>query len=554
MLRPIFITAFAFFSPAISSAVDLPPIDRFLPFGDNVIALPAPQRINDTSPRTVQLLAAELERPQTTPDRKTELIGDLGRTHLPAAVAPLRVAAADSDPIIRASVATALGALDDPSASDTISKLAVDADPQVRAEAVRAAAALSRGDLVTKGLGDVDTQVIAAALSVAGAQQSTMLAPLIANKDEGLQILAINAAARANVASLANAVAAQLGADVPTRVAAVQALGVLRAAGQADEILNLLADANPTVRREAINALPGVMPAAAAQAHAIHMLTDADESVRTSAALVLAKAPGPAAVAPLIKQLYDPYTPLHETARAALLAAGGAAASAAVNLLDDPDPRRREDGSYLLGMLASSAGFQRHLKLLDDPDWAVVAQAAKSLGQISNPTVAPDLVRTLDRAMVTISHNNSQTSPAVAAATNAVVSAAQLGYVPIGRKVSAYIFQRGVFPHSFRSAAIWAVGIVGAPDESSIFKQLPSLIEDPFDAADVKIEAIKAVGNWKFSEGGAVFDAASKFPGSNETLAIIHWSKDRINGTHTPFTLPPQVYRADTSITDIPAN
>ena len=51
-------------------------------------------------------------------------------------------------------------------------------------------------------------------------------------------------------------------------------------------------------------------------------------------------------------------------------------------MLNHPDPRRREDGSQILGRLKSLYAIERHVALLSDSDWGVVTQAAKSLGQI----------------------------------------------------------------------------------------------------------------------------------------------------------------------------
>jgi len=126
--------------------------------------------------------------------------------------------------------------------------------------------------------------------------------------------------------------------------------------------------------------------------------------------------------------------------------------------------------------------------------------------------------------------------------------------MPSSRTITIRYMWIRLLQQPLRSAALWAVGIVGAPDESNIFNRLSTLIEDPFDTDDVKIEAIKAVGNRKSVEGKAIFESASKFVDLNEARAIIHWSQDRISGSITPFSLPPQSWRAETSITDIPTN
>ena len=65
-----------------------------------------------------------------------------------------------------------------------------------------------------------------------------------------------------------------------------------------------------------------------------------------------------------------------------LLVCEGPAVPAAQALLSDANPRRREDGSYILGHLKSDAGLEAHIALLNDSDVPVATQAAMSLGQI----------------------------------------------------------------------------------------------------------------------------------------------------------------------------
>jgi HEAT repeat protein len=540
--------------PAVCYAVELPPIDTPLPFGPNVITLPEPRRINVTSPRTVELLVEELERAGTTQDRKLELISDLARTQLPVAAVALRKAAADQDPLIRAAVAMGLGMLKDHGGHDVIARLAVDSDTQVRAEAVRAAGTLGIGDVVTRGLTDTDRTVVAAALSVCGADASANVTSYISSSDASLRVLAIDAVARGKIVSAAEAVAAPLqgDVDVPTKVAAAGALAALRSTRHAERVTQLLADVHPTVRREATAALPGVLAGAEVPKHAIRMLADSDETVRTAAAQVLATTPGPSAVGELVKQLSSSYIPLRDAARNALVATGDSVVPAAAKLLDDPDPRRREDGSYLLGALGSDVALERHIKLLDDTDWGVVAQAAHSLGQIAKPAAALQLQRTFDRALVVIQAKTPDSGAAATAAAHAAVSAAQLGHAPIGAKAANIIFESSTYPPNLRAAAMWAVGVVGARGEAGIVERLPALVQSPFEAEVVKIEAIKAVGNRKLAAGQVVFDVAPKVLDSAQVSAIIHWSKDRINGTVTPFTPPPPPYQAETSVIALP--
>ncbi len=458
--------------------------------------------------------------------------------------------ASDGNPLVRASTAEALGAMGDPAAAAALTQLSSDSEPEVRAAADRSAAALSLETLVSAGIGDADSDVVCASLSVADATHAREIAGRLNDSNIDIRLAAIRAVARNHLTADAKTLAGLLGGDVATRVAAVRALGLIDAQSNAKDVVKLLSDSNPTVRREATIALVDVMAPSDAQSLAIKMLDDNDESVRTSAALALAIVPGQPAVIPMSKQLSDPYVPLHDAARAALVAAGSASVSAAVSLLDSPDPRRREDGSYLLGVLRSPAGFQRHLQLLHDSDWSVVAQAAKSLGEISNPAAGPELEQTYVCARDLISGTESPTQPAAIAATNAIVSAAQLGYGPIGSAASSVIFRRGDYPSNVRSAAVWAMGMVGANEEANIFEQLQGLVADPLEAGDIKIEAVKAVGNRKAAAGRPLFDLAAKMLSSDEELAIIHWSQDRLNGTASPFSLPPEKFVADTAIRD----
>src|SRR5207244_2517569 len=75
-------------------------------------------------------------------------------------------------------------------------------------------------------------------------------------------------------------------------------------------------------------------------------------------------------VSSLIAQLGAGYPPLNTAARNALIAAAlnqiPSATEAAVRLLTDPDPRRREDGSFILGGIGSDAALEQHIQLLQE--------------------------------------------------------------------------------------------------------------------------------------------------------------------------------------------
>ncbi|HEV7302277.1 MAG TPA: HEAT repeat domain-containing protein [Tepidisphaeraceae bacterium] len=534
--------------PALAKTVDLPPIDKPLPFGTDALGLPQPDRVNTTVPRTAQLLAAELKRPGQTRERRAELVSDLGATELPAALPAIIEAASDPDAIVRAAAAAALGTFKSPESAAALVRLATDADPTVRDNAVRSAAAVGSGDLVTAGLNDADRTVAAAALAVASADQAAGIAGQLSSEDPMLRAAAATALARAGVTAQADAIARLLADDsVLVQSSAIEALGTLKATPHAQGVVDLLKHDHPTVRRYAVAALPNLLSADAARTRGIAMLSDPDESVRTAAAIALAKVPGPAAIEPLVKQLDDPYTPLHTAAREALVAIGQPASAAAMALLDHANPRRREDGSYVLGQLASHEGFERHVKLLEDADWVLVAQVARSLGQIGDAAAGPALVTAIQRA--TADQIATEQKPtAHAAATNAIVAGTLLGHEPTSAAVSKLIPQKS-YSSSTRAAAIWSVGVLGAPNVDAIFGRFGGIVGDLEESSDVQMEAIKAVGNRKHEKTKGILSAAA-VQMSGDMAAAAHWSSDRLRGQVTPFEMPASTWQADVSVSD----
>lgn len=542
----------------------MPPIDRPLPYGMQNIGLPGGTPSNGTRPRTVELLAAELARPGVPSYRRADMVVDLASTKLPSARTAVISAAGDADPIVRATVAAALGEMADPSrpsagAGDAIARLAVDSDATVRATAVRSAAVLGRADLVTAGLNDADPTVVTAALSVAGADAGAAIIAKLTGTDVAVVVLATEAAARNNLTTTADAIASNLrkeGAPVPLLVASLRALGTLKATAQGAAVVEFLAHAHPSVRREATVALSGVLPADDARRRGISMLTtDADESVRAGAATMLGRVPGVEVVAPLTKALSDPYAPLHDAARGSLVATGAPAVSAAVALLDDAEARRREDGSYILGALASREGYGRHVALLKDADWKLVQQVADSLGKIGGDgaTAGPALVEMFNRAIGPDGVTDAKAMPFIGtAAAYALRSGAMLGYAPTGDAGKRIITKKMSMPADARSAAIWAVGVVGCTNPEPVFNSFRGIMADMEDGFHVKFEAVKAVGNLKFKPGMGLLVGGAQTESNPDFVALAHWATDRINGTVTPFTPLAQPWQADTNISDMP--
>ena len=546
----------------VASPSTMPPIDKTLPFGSTGLGLPVGNTINSTTPRTVELLAGELKRENVPMQRRAELISELAMTQLPSALPAVLSAAGDPSPLIRATVAAAIGSLvehakDSTAASEALVRLTSDGDASVRASAMRAAGALGRNDLITAGLNDADASVVAAALAVASADSSTGIVAKLTSDDRAIFVLATEAAARNNVASTADAIARRLGAEdvtIPELITGASALGTLKATSHATIVEGLLKHDHPSVRRAAVAALFGVNTTQNAQQRGIAMLADPDESVRATAANLLAKVPGPQTVGPLVKALSDPYVPLHDEARHALVAAANDAIPAAVELLNDSNARRREDGSYILGQLKSRDGYAQHVELLKDTDWLVAGQVAKSLGQIGGDSsvAGPALVAMFARAIGPSGVKDDKGGiPLADAATNALLSGAQLGYAPTGDAGKHTIRQKLTMPGNVRSAAIWAIGIVGCTNPEPVFSSFRGMIADIEDGADVKIEALKAVGNLKFKPGAGLLTSLGMMESSPEIAALAHWSKDRLSGNVTPYTAPNISWEADVSITDL---
>jgi hypothetical protein len=250
----------------------------------------------------------------------------------------------------------------------------------------------------------------------------------------------------------------------------------------------------------------------------------------------------------LVKQLSDPYTPLHAAARAALLAIGEPVTDAAVKLLDHAEARRREDGSYLLGGLKSRAAFARHVALLDDADWLLVGQVARSLGQIGDPAAGPALVKTIERA--TSEAAATDLAAQHGAAGDAIVAATLLGHEPVTAAVAKFIPQKSMSTN-VRATAVWAVGMLGAPDIDAVFGRFPGILGDLEESGDVKLEIIKAIGNRKYAKGASMLKGGPDLIASTEFAALAHWSSDRLSGQVTPFVQPPAPWRADVSIIEM---
>jgi HEAT repeat protein len=544
---------------AIAAAQTRPAASRdLLPFGPEQFTIPPAIERNDTPPRVVQLLTNALAANPTALQR-VELVRDLGQCKMASALPAVLKAASDPDPAVRAEAARSLALIGDRAAAESgLQKLLSDAVPAVRREAVRAGAALNVPSLVTAGLNDANESVFTAACAVAAtAEHANQIATRMPSLSPQAKLVAVRALGRQGAVALAQLVTAQLASkDVPLTIAAIEVLGQMKAASESAAVREILGHPHPTARRAAVITMSALAGADEQIAIARRLLGDADLSVRAAAVRLLAAHPSPDLLPSLVAQLGAGHRSLGDAARDALVAAGNvdaqATISAATKLLDDADPRRREDGSFVLGRLRSDAAYERHLRLLEDPDWQLVSQAAESLGLIGRPEAAPRLAKIAARS-VKAEELNLDDAAQVHAVSNAFIACGQLRYKPVLESANTVIPAKRTYSVAIRAPAIWAAGAASDADNAELASALLSVARDngPFEADDARFEAIKAVGNmgYKPALDGLRRDAAESLHPRFRWMS--HIVADRLAGTKTPYVPPEVTVTADTSIRDL---
>ena len=128
--------------------------DKPLGFGTADIPEIARQKVNQTSPRTVQLLIDAIQTANGS--RRVELIADLGKCKKTEGEPTLYALLKDSSPETRAEAARSLGVLGDKAAIVNLEGLFSDVDPIVRREAVIGAANLGDVNATRVGITDAD--------------------------------------------------------------------------------------------------------------------------------------------------------------------------------------------------------------------------------------------------------------------------------------------------------------------------------------------------------------------------------------------------------------
>lgn len=560
-LRLAFAGAWISLCAAAALAQTRPANDELLPIRMDSFPIPPAIPKNQTPPRVVQLLGDALgANPHAL--RRVELVRDLGRCKLAAAVGAVLGAASDPESAVRAEAARSLALIGDgAAAAKGLRKLLADPDPGVRREAVRAGAALNDPAVVLAGLNDLDESVVVAACAVATTpEHAEQIATRLPSLARQAKRVAVRALGRLAAAAHSRLVADQLvSTDLPLTVAAIEALGSMKATSESEAVRKLLGHDHPTVRRAAVTATGAMTGADEQIAIARRLLNDADPSVRAAAARLLVAHPSLDQVSPLVAQLFVGHGPLRFAARDALVATASVAAQptvdAAVKLLDDPDPRRREDGSFILGQVRSDAALSRHVALLGDAEWGVVAQVAESLGRIGRDAATPQLMKLAGDGVAKIRETGSIDAMHAEAVGNALVACGQLRHQPVVELVKPLISEKTVYPPSVRAPAIWAAGAGSDAGDSDVANRCLSVYRDtsPFEVEEVRFEAVKAIGNMRYT--GALDEMrqqAAANPSPN-----LRWMAHRVAqrlsdaGTTPPYVPPDAPLIADTSIRDI---
>lgn len=508
--------------------------EAFLPFGREGLTIPPSIEANPATPRLVELIAAQL-RVEQSPARRARLVRDLGATRLAEAVGPVVAALGDPFPSVRAEAASALLALNARDRADAIRPLLADADPAVRASATASLVGLGARGVVAAALSDQAELVQLAA--VTASREPDDLDAIVAAWPR-LSAVARRSALRQlgqqKATRHADAVVAALQAkDKPTQVAALEALSGCGESRHADAVRPFLRSEFAPLRRAAVQTM-GAIASPDANAIARQALGDADPEVRSAACDVLRRVPDATTVALLVEQLDDGYPPLHHAAREALLAAGQAGIESvveqAVILLKGDDPRRQEDGSYLLGGLRRDDALERHIELTRSEDAVTAGQAARSLRKIGRREAAPAMVALYKRM-----RRHSAGMAAVVSGREAIVAAAELGARDILAATARIIPDIENEPAELRAAAVYAMGVLGAPGDEQLVRVLTGRLTNQMETGDVQFEAAKALGALKASSalpllrelGGGSFDPALRY--------MAHRAADHIEGKTTPF-------------------
>jgi HEAT repeat protein len=114
----------------------------------------------------------------------------------------------------------------------------------------------------------------------------------------------------------------------------------------------------------------------------IAALASSDRQVRRAAARILGEIGDPAAVAPLIRALRDPYTTMRTVAGTALVKIGLPAVEPLIAVLEDADLRVREGAAVSLGKIGDARAVDPLIAMLEDADVRVRSTATDALQRL----------------------------------------------------------------------------------------------------------------------------------------------------------------------------
>ncbi len=574
----------ALLSPAVSSAQTRPATAPVVPptaavidpsvYGDEGWNVPPAVPKNATRPRTVDLLKAQLALEEGL--HRAQYIMEIGQCKLPSGLDAIKNAMADSDPHMRAQGLRSAGTIGDKSLQGDVEKLLGDPDAEVRREAVIAACTIDGAHAtdsvaVLKGLDDADPTVVIAALQYAKtAGEADAIAARTMKMQGIVQLEAINALGRLHAAKHADMVAGFLNQDIAQKISALDSLRLMQARQHAAAVIALQGDKHPSVRRQAVTAMGALSDVPTQQQRALAMMLDNDPSVRTAAATILSDHPIMAAIPLLKKSLYDSYLPLHDAARPGLARPISpemrqAEIELAAPMLDDPDPRRREDASYILGEVRSDARLERHLELTRFPtaftpgkpmaaiDWGVVTQACHSLGRIANPKAGPEMYAIAKLAPATMDEIKFATHviPPMQTIKEAFVAAGQMGYTPVlseSKRLMAGPAQEQ--DGNMRASAIWALAYLTDKSDAATNQALAKVLGNQMETLG-KFEASKALA-WRGYKPAlpALKTVSTKDPDAYGRFGA-WWAVVHLTGEKSVYVPPDQEWTADVSVQDL---
>ena len=509
--------------------------------------------------RTAQLLGEAYRRSEPLEWRRVRLIADLGQVSLPSAAPFVMDAMKDASPAVRAEAARSAAMITPPTPAllAEVDKLLADADANVRREAVLSAATLARAldaktTAIDRGLADSQPQAVAAAIQSAWApDHGKLIAQRLAKLPAPLQADAAAAVARTKSIEDAPSLLPLLGGDVAVRVSAVRALGELANPVALDALLKLLADPHPTVRRESITAIAKLDRDVARKPLAIPLLKDPDLTVREAATVVLTPIATGEALAAIAAQLPEDYAPLHKAARDAMShpaddAMRQATIKTAVDLLGHADPRRREDGSYVLGRLRSADGLDKHLALLandlspsGNTDWALVEQAAESAGLIGDDRAVPPLMALVQAVPDGLMKAAPQQRLAAGAAMGkAMVALGRLGHRPAldeAVRLLSLNALSGNVPGPVRAGSAFVIGVLGERGTVPKGINFMNIYASPDESPDTKWESLKAMGNLRYAPAAEGLRQIAEAELSPPARGLAYWSYQRCTDSPAPF-------------------